>query len=343
VTVGPVLRGRLVPRALLLTALLVVADTRSVRGQTADTAVTLDGATAYEVTRELNPYAPLPTLGGQLRSVGTGNGTTLVNAWVNEFATFYPAVVFDIHGGGAVGGLAALEKGQTDLVPIDRPLSPAESDSLRAALGHPPTVVQVAQDALAVYVNLHNPVEQLTLTQLDAIFSRAPRRGGRPIETWGELGVSGPLAHQLVSRYSRVHNSSSFVYFQDSVLLGADYRLETRFEPAPHATAQSVGADDAGIGSASVMYVTRRVGGDPLVGADGVAYLPTRDNVLSGKYPLARPMYLVINRAPGRPIKPVVLEFLRFATSRRGQRIVATEGAYPLTPAMERSARAAFQ
>src|SRR5262249_53976549 len=174
----------------------------------------------------LSQYEDLPRLTGKLASGGSGLVTILINRWASEFAALYPEVVLDIEGGGSVASLPAFLQGKVDLMPLSRPLWPGEVKSFRDKFGYEPSQIVVAQDAVGVYVNKNNPLSGLTLAQLDGIYSRESKRGGKRVEFWRELGVSGPLAEERITRMalSRAHGSHAF--FRDEILLGADYRFD---------------------------------------------------------------------------------------------------------------------
>jgi phosphate transport system substrate-binding protein len=189
-----------------------------------------------------------------------------------------------------------------------------------------------------VYVNRNNPVTGLTLVQLDSIYSRTAKRGGGRPEFWGELGVTGALAEERISRISLSRAHGIYLFFQNQVMQGADYRLSVNFEAVPSSLVQAVGADDAAVGFASVMFATARTRFVPLQASDGHFLLPSYENTLSGQYPLVRPMRIVFHRKPDGSMNPTAREFLRLAVSRRGQRIIALAGNYPLTVEQEREA-----
>ncbi len=295
------------------------------------TSLLLDEKTTFELTAGLSQYANPPRVSGIITSVGGGSSAILVNRWAAEFAGFYPDVNLDLHGGGSAAGLSGLIEGKVDLVPMNRPVPAEDIAHFKAKFGYEPAQIVVAQDAEAIFVNKNNPIAGVTLAQLDAIYSRNARRGGGRPEFWRDLGVSGPLAEERISRISLSRVHSSYLYFQEVVMEGADYRFDVDFESVPSSLAQGVGADDAGVGFASVMFATERTRFVPVQAADGSYVLPSYENVLNGKYPLARPMRIVFNRKPDGSMNAAAREFLRFAVSRRGQRIIALAGSYPLT------------
>jgi phosphate transport system substrate-binding protein len=128
------------------------------------------------------------------------------------------------------------------------------------------------------------------------------------------------------------------VFFRDTVLQGAEYRFNMRLEVVPSSLVQAVGADDAAVGFASVMFATARTRFVPLQAADGSYLLPSYENILSGKYPLVRPMRIVFHRKPDGSMNPAARQFLRFAVSRHGQRTIALAGSYPLTITQQQEA-----
>jgi len=302
------------------------------------TALLLDEKTVVELTSEFAQYENLPTLKGKLVSGGSGLVTILINRWGSEFAALYPEVTLDIQGGGSAASLPDFLDGKVELMPMARPLAAQEVALFKNKFGYEPAQIVVAQDAVGIYVNKNNPLAGLTLTQLDGIYSREAKRGGIRAEFWRDLDVGGPLAEERITRIalSSVHGTHQF--FRDEIMLGADYRFGGHFESISSSLVQAVGADDAAIGFASVMFATARTRFVPLQASDGDFRLPSYENIVSGRYPLARPMRIVFHRKPDGGMNPVAREFLRFAVSRRGQRIIALSESYPLTLEQQQTA-----
>ncbi|GIX08117.1 MAG: hypothetical protein KatS3mg115_2520 [Candidatus Poribacteria bacterium] len=72
-----------------------------------------------------------------------------------------------------------------------------ERDAFEEKYGYKPTEIRVAIDGLAVYVHKDNPLQGLTLAQVDAIFSKTRKRGyPKDIRVWGELGVNRRMGQQ---------------------------------------------------------------------------------------------------------------------------------------------------
>jgi phosphate transport system substrate-binding protein len=294
-------------------------------------ALQLNDKSVMELTAALKQYEDPPQVSGKLTIVGSGLVTVLINRWVSEFSGLHPQAEVNIQASGSVEGMAKLLAGETDLVPISRPLPAGEIARFKAKHGYEPAQIVVAQDAVGVYVNKDNPLPGLTLAQLEAVYSRKPAGGGALPEFWGDLGLTGPLASQRITRVSMSRVHGTYMFLQEEVLHGEAYRFDVHFEPVSSSLAQAAGADAAAIGCASVMFGTDRTRFVPLQTRDGSWLLPSYDNTVNGRYPLVRPMRIVFDRKPDGSMNPVAREFLRFAVSRRGQRIIALADSYPLT------------
>jgi phosphate transport system substrate-binding protein len=325
-------------RKLSLLLLLVYEPARATTNLAPAISLLLNDKQAYELTAGLTEYQNPPSFAGKFTCVGGGISTMLVNRWAADFAARYSDVEQEIHGGGSVNGLTGLVEGKVDLVPMNRPLAADELARFKAKYGYEPAQIVVAQDAEGIYVNKNNPLPGLTLAQLDAIYSRDAKRGGGRPEFWRELGVVGPLAGERINRVSLSSAHSSYRFFEDTIMQGADYRLSVRFEAVPTSLVQDIGADDTAIGFASVMFATARTRLVPLQSADGRYLLPSYENTLNGAYPLVHQVRIVFHRKSDGSMNRAAREFLRFAVSRRGQRIIAVAGSYPLTPEQQSQA-----
>ncbi len=217
---------------------------------------------------------------------------------------------------------------------MSREMTLDEIDAFEKAFGYRPTLLRVGLDALAVYVNKDNPIEGLTLAQVDAIFSKTLRCGyGSSIDTWGDLGLTDEWSRRPISLYGRNSASGTYGYFKENALCGGDYKDTVKEQPGSAAVVQGVTVDRYGIGYSGIGYATSGVRPVPLARAQGEPYIDTStENVVSGEYPLARFLYIYINKAPGQPVSPLVEEFVKFIFSREGQEIVERDG-YVSVPA----------
>jgi phosphate transport system substrate-binding protein len=277
----------------------------------------------------LPAYESVANLRGVITSIGASTTTNLVARASTQFRRIYPDVRLQVSAGLTSIGPPALLEGRANLVPMSRPLTREEIRAFQAKYGYPPTEIPVAADALAIYVEKRNPLPGLTIAQLGGIFSAAPR-GGALVETWGQAGLTGEWADRRINLYGYGPEDGVNQIFRQQVLDGSEYRLAMLVEPAGSSIVQGVAADPAGIGCASIFFLSQRVRAVPLVGADGLLHDPTATNVHNRSYPLIRYLSICVNKPPHRPLRGPAAEFLRFLLSREGQEVVAAEGNIPL-------------
>jgi phosphate transport system substrate-binding protein len=207
----------------------------------------------------------------------------------------------------------------------------SEIDLFEAEFGYKPTRIRVAVDALAVFVNKDNPLEKLTLAQVDAAFSKTRKCGhASPVNTWGDLGVTA-WATNPISLYGRNSASGTYGYFKTNALCKGDYRDEVKEQPGSASVVQGITEDVYGIGYSGIGYLTSGVKTLALAKEAGGAYHGTdARTVLSGEYPLSRYLYLYVNKAPNQPANPLVREFIKFVLSQAGQQTVVKDGYLPI-------------
>jgi phosphate transport system substrate-binding protein len=213
---------------------------------------------------------------------------------------------------------------------MSRPMKEEEKDKFEKKYGYKPTEIRVAIDALAVYVHKDNPAKGLTMAEVDGIFSSTRKRGGKDIVKWGDVGLTGDWAGKPLSLYGRNSASGTYGFFKDEALKKGDYKATVKEQPGSSSVVQGVGGDLAGVGYSGIGYMTSEVRAVPL-SPDGKTYYPADyDNCVKGTYPLARFLYIYINRKPGEPLDNLTGEFIRFILSKQGQEIVIKDGYFPL-------------
>ncbi len=290
-------------------------------------------ATASTITVDpaLKPYQKVSGVAGNLNSIGSDTLNNLMTYWAESFRKIYPNVRIQIEGKGSSTAPPALISGTAQLGPMSRRMKNSEIDAFEKKYGFKPTTIGVALDSLAVFVNKDNPIEKLSLVQLDGIFSKTRKSGSPAITTWGQLGVTGPLANRPISLYGRNSASGTYGYFKKYALFKGDFKDTVKEQPGSASVVMGVTGDPAGIGYSGVGYLTSGVKALALSKKDGApAYPPTYDNVLAGKYPLARMLYINVVKEPGKPLPKLIAEFLKFVLSREGQEIVVKDGYMPL-------------
>ena len=286
-------------------------------------------AQAVQVDSSITAYQKTSGVSGNINSVGSDTMNNMMALWAETFRKMYPNVKIQIEGKGSGTAPPALIAGTSQFGPMSRAMKAAEIDQFEAKYGYKPTQIRTSYDALAVYVNKDNPLEKLTLAQVDAVFSKTRRRGGKNVNTWGDLGLTGDWAARPVSIYGRNSASGTYGFFKEHVLQTGDYKDSVKEQPGSASVVQGVTEDRFGIGYSGIGYRTSGV--KPLQLADKDQFFDgSYANVTSGKYPLSRFLYIYINKAPGKPLDPLVKEYVKLILSKDGQEVVVKDGYLPL-------------
>lgn len=288
---------------------------------------------AIEIDPSLPDYRPVSGVSGRLKSVGSDTLNNLMTLWAEGFNARYPAVSIEIEGKGSSTAPPALIAGTAHFGPMSRPMKGNEIDQFERRFGYKPSAIRGAIDALGVYVHKDNPIACLSLPQVDAIFSKT-RLGGHPrdIRTWGDLGLGGEYADRPIALYGRNSASGTYGYFKDVALYGGDFKDSVKELPGSSTVVQGVASDRFGIGYSGVGYKTADVRSVPIAEREGEpCYDLTPENTYAGRYPIARFLYIYVNKHPARRLDPLRAEFIRYVYSRQGQEAVIRDGYYPIT------------
>lgn len=290
---------------------------------------------AQSVDPNLPSYEAVQGVSGNLVSIGSDTLNNLMTYWSEGYRTFYPNVAIQIQGAGSGTAPPALIEGTAQFGPMSRPMRGSEIEQFEARYGYPPLPIRGAIDALGVFVHRDNPLECLSLQEIDAIFS-STRAGGADaaITTWGQVGLTGEWASRPVSMYGRNSASGTYGYFKDVALFGGDYSPEVREQPGSSTVIQGVAADIGGIGYSGVGYGTADVKAIQIRGEDGECYGPTGEAAAAGDYAIARFLYIYVNANPNEAMEPLRAEFIRYVYSQQGQSDVVRAGFFPLVKAI---------
>lgn len=289
-----------------------------------------------QVDEGLGHYAKVSGVSGTISSSGSDTLANLMTLWAEEFKRFYPNVNMQIQAAGSSTAPPSLAEGTANLGPMSRLMKDSEIQAFEKKYGYKPTPVAVAVDAMAVFVNKDNPIEGLTLQQVDAVFS-STRTCGAPtdVTTWGQLGLSGSWAGRSIQLYGRNSVSGTYGHFKEHALCKGDFKNNVNEQPGSASVVQSVSTSLNGIGYSGIGYATSSVRRVPLASVPGAPFVPaTAENALDGSYPLARFLYVYVNKPPGKLLDPVVDQFLRMVLSATGQGLVIRDGYIPLPVAV---------
>ncbi len=277
-------------------------------------------------------YQKASGVSGNLSSVGSDTLANLMTLWAEEFKRNYPNVNIQIQAAGSSTAPPALTEATSNLGPMSRKMKDKERDAFEKKYGYKPTAIPVAIDALAVYVNKENPIQGLTIPQVDSIMSSTRKCGYESdIKTWGDAGLTGSWAGKSIQLYGRNSVSGTYGYFKKKALCKGDYKSNVNEQPGSASVVQSVTSSLNGIGYSGIGYKTSGVKAVPLAKKPGQPFIEaTPDNAVSGKYPLARFLYIYVNKQPNKPLAPLEQEFIKMVLSQTGQKVVIKDGYIPL-------------
>ena len=292
------------------------------------------GAAAAEskVDEGLPDYSRASGVSGNLSSVGSDTLANLMTLWAEEFKRVYPNVNIQIQAAGSSTAPPALTEGTSNLGPMSRKMKDKEVEAFETRFGYKPTAIPVAIDALAVFAHKDNPVKGLTIPQVDAIFSTTRKCGGmQDLASWGDLGLDGTWKTRSIQLYGRNSVSGTYGYFKEKALCKGDFRNSVNEQPGSASVVQSVSSSLNGIGYSGIGYKTSGVRAVPLAKAEGKEYIEaTPENAINGQYPLARFLYVYVNKHPNKPLPPLEQEFIKMVLSKIGQTVVVKDGYIPL-------------
>ncbi|HXG29528.1 MAG TPA: phosphate ABC transporter substrate-binding protein PstS family protein [Nevskiales bacterium] len=280
----------------------------------------------------LPAYEKASGVSGTVSSIGSDTLNNLMTLWAEEFKRVYPNVNIQIQGAGSSTAPPALTEGTANLGPMSRAMKDGEIAAFEKKYGYKPTEIKVALDALAIYVNKDNPIQGLTLPQVDAIFS-STRKCGYPksIVRWGDVGMTGDWARRPIQLYGRNSVSGTYGFFKEVALCKGDFDSSVNEQPGSASVVQSVSAQLNAIGYSGIGYKTSGVRAVPLAKKEGAEFIePNNESVINGSYPMTRYLYVYINKAPNEALDPMVREFMRLILSKQGQEVVVKDGYVPL-------------
>ncbi|MFC3031475.1 PstS family phosphate ABC transporter substrate-binding protein [Pseudoalteromonas fenneropenaei] len=296
---------------------------------------TLVSAQVTALDNTLPEYQKTSGISGNFSSVGSDTLANMMTFWAEEYKRIYPNVNIQIQAAGSSTAPPALTEATANFGPMSRKMKSKEIEAFEKRYGYKPTEVRVAIDALAVFVHKDNPIEGLTIDQLDAIFSSTRKCGAdSEINRWGDVGLQGEWAARDMQLYGRNSVSGTYGYFKEKALCKGDFRNNVNEQPGSASVVQSISSSVNAIGYSGIGYKTSGVKTVPLAKKGDAFVDATLENVATGKYPMSRFLYIYVNKHPNKPLSPIEAEFLKMVLSQEGQKIVEKDGYVPLSGKM---------
>jgi len=221
--------------------------------------------------------------------------------------------VISVKGGGSGTGIAELIDSSNDIAMSSRKIKDTEISNANAK-GIEPVEYEIAKDGISVIINPSNPVNNLTLEQLQKIYSGE-------IKNWKEVGGED----SEIAAIARDSASGTQEFFKEAVMGETDFRSDLITQAATGAVTQEVTQNKKAIGFIGAAYQNNNV---KTIGINtgSEVVMPTEENILSETYPLSRGLYLYTPQSP----KQAASEFMEFIMSADGQKIVRELGYAPI-------------
>ncbi|WP_028863904.1 PstS family phosphate ABC transporter substrate-binding protein [Psychromonas aquimarina] len=287
------------------------------------------GAAASDVP--LPSYEKVRGISGNFSSVGSDTLANMMTFWAEQFKRSYPNINIQIQAAGSSTAPPALTEGTSQFGPMSRKMKSREIEAFEKRYGYKPTQVRVAIDALAVFVNKDNPIEGLTIKQLDAIFSATQKCGAsKNVLRWADVGLAGSWSGRDMQLFGRNSVSGTYGYFKKKALCKGDFKNSVNEQPGSASVVQSVASSLNSIGYSGIGYQVAGVKAVALSKKGGPFIEASMQNAVTGKYPLSRFLYVYVNKHPNKPLSPLQAEFLKMVLSQQGQAIVKKDGYIPL-------------
>ena len=291
---------------------------------------------------ESEPEEELPIVGADVMD-------EIVLGWTKIYRKQYPklSLTLDLRASGAGG--PGLVSGRGLIAPVGREMFPAERQQFIDKFGYEPLEIKVATGSVGslgktaasiILVDKDNPIDCLSLPQLDAVYSKTRKLGHKEVNTWGDLGAGGEWANKPIHLYGLKAVNGIEQYFKMVAMKGGDYKDNIQFvkgkgfDHAFTVAAQDMAKNPGGLTYALLANVQPNTKVLRIANTDGgKCYEPNVENVYSHNYAFSRYVYIYVNKAPGKPLEPKVKEFLKLVLSKEGQQVVADERVYiPLLP-----------
>lgn len=293
----------------------------------------------------LPQYSPRPLQPATIRSWGDGAMRNTMIALEQRFRKYHPQVRFQDTLLGSASGMAGIITGTSDLSILGRPATPNEIMGFEWVFRMKPVGVKVMNGnleedqkspALAVFVSRQNPVDEVRLAQLGQALG-CPADASRP--TWKLFGATGSWAAKPIHAYLYDDQTGTGSFLQ-RVLLGdrdcwnwdvvREFKDEKRSDgsvnPAARQIAQALEHDPDGLAISTLRYGSAAIKPIRIQQGNAAAVVLSKHAIISGAYPLARGVYIYINRPKDSPVDPTISEFLHFVLSEEGQNVIEDVG-----------------
>lgn len=275
----------------------------------------------------IDPYLPNAELSsGKVEVYGSTSMDAMAHGWISGFKKFHPQTDVIVSAAGSEATFERLLKNPTGVGMLSRPVKEEELAELRKQGLKDPVAFVVAHEALGVFVHSENPVRTITGEQLRTIFTVGIHPG--PL-TWKVMGATGEWADKPLNIIARTKESGTQKFLADFVFCFCSLREGVSNHVSNAEVLKAVSKDPLSMAICGLRSKGSNVKALQLTADNQI--VPSDDrSILEGKYPLTRPLTLVIDRAQRGVNAQAAQEFVHYALCRTGQSQAVIDGFYPV-------------
>ena len=264
---------------------------------------------------------------GTISVSGSSTMTNLMSIWCKDYSDIYNNTNCIVESFGSGRAPQDLIEGSVDIGMMSEPMSSEDKRAFKNTYGYEPLEIKIAINMIAVLVNTENPIDCLTIDQIDGIYSNTYKcQGSSDISAWGILNQIGEWSNMPIKIYSRTPTSGTYNIFKNIALCGGTYKNTITKLASSRDIGEFVSQDIYSIGYSGTGLQTPNVKAVGVGKTKDKCYLPESNNAVSKDYPLTRDLYLYFRESPSKGMKNVTTNFLEYVFSKQGQDAIKEAG-----------------
>jgi len=264
---------------------------------------------------------------GTIKISGSTTMSNLVSLWCNGFSDIYHNTNCMVESFGSRKAPQDLVAGKIDIGTMSEPMSDKDIQDFKNAYGYEPMGIKVAIDMIAVLVNAENPVNCVTVSEIDGIYSNTYScQGSTDITRWGNLIQGGEWKNSPIKVYGRTPASGTYDVFRKLALCNGKYKNSITQLASSKDIVDFVSKDIYSIGYSGLGYLTSGVKAVNVGKSENNCYPPKSEYATSKQYPFTRNLYIYTRENPSKGMKKLTKEFLKYILSKDGQEAVLEAG-----------------
>jgi len=264
---------------------------------------------------------------GTIKVSGSTTMSNLMSLWCKGFSDIYHDTNCIVESFGSRKVPTDLVDGKIDIGMMSEPMSGNDIVDFKNAYGYDPTDIKVAINMIVVLVNRENPIDCITIDELDGIYSNTYQcQGATDISTWGSLNLEGKWQNASIVPYGRTSLSGTYDVFRSLALCDGNYKNSVKEMASSRDIVDFVSKDINSIGYCSAGYLTSGVKTVKVGKSKDNCYPPKPEFAISKQYPFTRNLYIYPRENPSKDMEKIIKEFLKYILSKDGQEAVFEAG-----------------